>query len=119
MYDVGVDPAKPYIDHFWAALERMNMAQRSQFIQFVYAKSRLPSSPEDFLMPFKISGPPPGGARDDPDSHLPGAKTCFFEINLPEYSSAEVCYQKLVYAMEHCTTMEDYATHSGAGFSGL
>ena len=68
----------------------MTHPQRSNFVQFVYAKSRLPNSPEDFLMRFKISPASPGGAQDDPDSHLPGAKTCFFEINLPRCVDVEI-----------------------------
>ena len=38
--------------------------------------------------------------RDDPDSTLPSAHTCVYQMNLPEYSSKEILKQKLIYAIE-------------------
>lgn len=40
-------------------------------------------------MPFKITSPPPH-AEKDPDKYLPIARTCFFTLSLPKYSSTEV-----------------------------
>ena len=39
--------------------------------------------------------------------------------SFPRYSSTDICFEKLVYAMENCTTMEDYRQNSGEGFNDL
>jgi hypothetical protein len=45
-------------------------------------------------MPFKLTGPPPPSVREDgktnPDMFLPVARTCFFSLSIPKYSSLEV-----------------------------
>lgn len=40
--------------------------------------------------------------RDHPDSSLPQAHTCAFQIDLPLYSSAEVLQRQLLMAAENC-----------------
>ena len=55
-------------------------------------RSRLPLSREQFPEHFVITGVNGG------DDRLPEAHTCFFTLDLPNYSSAEETYQKLVYA---------------------
>ena len=65
---------------------------------------------DEFPMNFKIQGPKPA-ARNNPDKHLPHSQTCFFTLSLPFYSSQEICYQKLIYAMENATTMDDDFTN--------
>eukprot|EP01035_Chromulina_nebulosa_P026854 gene26854-35220_t len=39
-------------------------------------------------MPFKLSSPPPHSEKD-PDNYLPIARTCFFTLSLPKYSSVQ------------------------------
>jgi hypothetical protein len=95
----GVSAEAPHVQHFWAALERMDQAQRSRFVNFVSARSRLPASADDFAMNFKIVEPKPS-AKADPDSHLPHSQTCFFTLSLPFYSSQDVCFKRLVYAID-------------------
>ena len=53
--------------------------------------SRLPASASEFPMPFKLSSPPPHSEKD-PDNYLPIARTCFFTLSLPKYSSVQVSY---------------------------
>jgi hypothetical protein len=38
--------------------------------------------------------------RNDPDSTLPSAHTCVYQLNLPEYSSKDIMKSKLIYAIE-------------------
>jgi hypothetical protein len=37
---------------------------------------------------------------------LPSAFTCTFKLYLPNYSTAELCRQKLLYVMENCGTID-------------
>ena len=75
-------------------------------MNFVSARSSLPASADEFPMNFKIVAPKPA-ARLRPDSHLPSSQVCFFTLGLPFYSSQEICFQRLVYAIGNATTMDD------------
>ena len=95
----GVSAEAPHVLFFWNALEAMDQTQRSRFVNFVSARSRLPASVDDFDMNFKIVEPKPS-AKEDPDSHLPHSQTCFFTLSLPFYSSQDVCFKRLIYAID-------------------
>lgn len=55
--------------------------------RFAWGRSRLPLSAEQFSQSFKIQA----FARAPADAYLPVAHTCFFSLELPRYSSREVC----------------------------
>mmetsp|Transcript_4764 Transcript_4764/g.7799 ORF Transcript_4764/g.7799 Transcript_4764/m.7799 type:complete len:108 (-) Transcript_4764:16-339(-) len=106
----------------------MTQEERSKFVNFVCARSRLPSSVDKFPMSFKIiplirkqdnDEEADGKAMASSDGMLPQSQTCFFTLGLPEYSSKEVCYEKLLYAANNCNTMEDFDEHDAQAFSGL
>tara|TARA_R110002050_G_scaffold149831_1_gene276478 strand:- start:106 stop:354 length:249 start_codon:yes stop_codon:yes gene_type:complete len=44
----------PHVQFLWDTLERFTPALRSKFLQFSGARARLPSSAEEWLMPFKV-----------------------------------------------------------------
>ena len=111
VYDEGIDPTDMYIVNFWKVLHNMTEEEKGKFINFVYARKRLPASASGFIMPFKIFVSVALHERK-PDDFLPHAKTCFFELAIPKYSSVQICRQKLLYAVENCTTMEDYSSGS-------
>eukprot|EP00613_Pedinella_sp_CCMP2098_P009865 CAMPEP_0171646722 /NCGR_PEP_ID=MMETSP0990-20121206/34963_1 /TAXON_ID=483369 /ORGANISM="non described non described, Strain CCMP2098" /LENGTH=501 /DNA_ID=CAMNT_0012223675 /DNA_START=121 /DNA_END=1628 /DNA_ORIENTATION=- len=102
----GVSSEAPHVKYLWESLERMDQSQRSKFVNFVSARSKLPSSADEFPMHFKVCEPKPS-AKAEPDSHLPHSQTCFFTLSLPFYSSQEVCFRKLLYAIDNATTMDD------------
>jgi len=86
----------------------MTNVERKLFLQFVWARSRLPSREIDFEAPFKIIK----DTKSIGDDALPSASTCFFTLTLPEYSSREVLKRKLLFAIENGYTMEsDYVTN--------
>jgi len=129
MYE-DVNPDDPHVRHFWAALEKMTQDQRSKFINFVWARSRLPPSVDKFPMKFKImpfirdedesnNNDDQVSTQPDEDKFLPHSQTCFFSLSLPKYSSPEICLKKLLYAAENCNTMEDFNQEDAGGFRGL
>jgi hypothetical protein len=67
----------------------MNKEERSQFINFCSGRSRLPASASEFPMNFKLTGPPTHSEKN-PDKYLPIARTCFFMLSLPKYTSKKV-----------------------------
>lgn len=105
-YDDDISWSDAHIQSFWRVLRAFDDRDRSQFLRFVWARSRLPYKAVDFHQKFKIHSPTGDGAREDPDQYLPKAHTCFFSINLPRYSSDDVMAKKLSYTMYNCIEMD-------------
>eukprot|EP00941_MAST-03F_sp_MAST-3F-sp1_P003112 g3112.t1 len=82
----------PFVQRFWKAFRMLSQQERSKFIRFAYGRSRLPSG--IWERPFKLT------RRGGGDETLPVAHTCFFALEMPEYSSTE----KMVHALRICCT---------------
>lgn len=117
----GYEPDDAVITYFWEVLREMSNRERKLFLQFVWARSRLPLKESDFDAPFKIQKDLKSRANEV--DALPGASTCFFSLTLPEYASKEILKEKLMFAIENVTTMEsDYVTNDAEvseGWRGL
>jgi len=89
----------------------MTTTERKLFLQFVWARNRLPLKESDFDAPFKIQKDIKTVSKEK-YYPLPSASTCFFSLTLPDYPEKEVLKQKLLFAIENVTTMEsDYVTN--------
>ena len=56
----------------------------------------------------------------DPAKFLPISHTCFFSIELPRYSSKDICYAKLLWAVNNCVSIDADNTREGrANMAGL
>jgi hypothetical protein len=108
----GYESDEPVIKNFWTVLRECTSNDRKAFLQYVWARNRLPSRVADFETPFKILKDTANiGSRAD--LALPSASTCFFSLTLPEYSSAEILRRKLLFAVHNVTTMEtDFQTNT-------
>ncbi|KAF0709821.1 hypothetical protein AaE_012760 [Aphanomyces astaci] len=116
----GVDATAPHIGFFWQCLQDMNQAQRSLFVNFVLARSRLPRSIEEFTLHFKIQPAVIMGDDTNPDHYLPHSQTCFFSLCLPRYSSKDICMEKLLYAINNSPTMDaDFVERGSAGWEHM
>jgi hypothetical protein len=106
----GYEETDSVIQYFWDTLREFTNEERRRFLQFVWARNRLPMKESDFDAPFKIQK---DSANDNGDQALPSASTCFFSLALPEYSSQEQLKEKLLFAINNVTTMEtDFQTNS-------
>ena len=74
-YD-GINPGHPVIGMFWEVLASLTPAQQASVMRFMWARERLPPSDAAFTRPFIIARMP----RDDPDTSLPQAHTCVFQV---------------------------------------
>ena len=81
-------------------MRRFTPEQRSAFMRFVWGRSRLPASAAEWG-DMKLTIHTKHTAQ--PDRVYPVAHTCFFSLELPAYSSAAHCYERLLYAITHCT----------------
>jgi len=78
-----------HIQHFWEAVQCLSPEEKSLLVNFCSGRSRLPASAGDFPMNFKLTTPPVHSEKN-PDDYLPIARTCFFSLSLPKYSSVKV-----------------------------
>lgn len=105
-YDDDVGPDDPHIARFWKVLRAFSAEERRRFLRFVWARSRLPPTAEEFTQKFKIQAPVGDGPRARPDTYLPKAHTCFFSLNLPRYSTEAIMKLQLLYAVNNCQDMD-------------
>lgn len=117
-YSEGADEAMPHIQAFWEVLREMTSEDRTSFLRFVWARSRMPNSAKDFPMNFKVQTAHDAGSQGNPDAYLPHAQTCFFALRLPTYSSKEVLRAKLLYAIQNSPNMDaDVRLHNAEGWA--
>ena len=108
----------PHVVFFWEVLEEMEHEEKIAFVEFVSARTRLPSSADEFPTNFKIQNVNKNGSEQD--SLLPTTQTCFFSLALPKYSSKEICRKKLVLAIFNSPTMDaDFVQRNASGWEGF
>lgn len=106
----GCSDTDTFIRNFWDILREFSNDERKRFLQFVWARNRLPMKELDFDAPFKIQKDTSNGDSGDA---LPTASTCFFSLSLPEYRNKSQLKKKLLFAINNATTMEmDFQTNS-------
>jgi len=88
-----------HIVHLWQVLEGFSQQQRRSFLRFVWGRSSLPSEVWERSFTVQLLS----GSND---LRLPSSHTCFFTLDLPAYSSVEICRERLLYCMSHCVTID-------------
>jgi E3 ubiquitin-protein ligase HERC2 len=96
----GLSQSAPVVKYFWSTLESFNMEERQLFLRFVWGRNRLPNSERGWNQEFTVNG------LMTSDEMLPIAHTCFFSLDLPQYSSFEICRSKIHYAIYNCTAID-------------
>jgi len=92
------------VRNFWRVLESFSEEEKSKYLQFSWARSRLPPvyDAEDKSWRMKVNILESGTKTD---RMLPTAETCFFNVNLPSYSSYQLMREKLLMAITHCSSI--------------
>jgi E3 ubiquitin-protein ligase HERC2 len=91
----------PVIKNFWSTLAAFSAENRRQFLQFAWARSRLPPESDPnatWRMRININE---SASQND----LPSAETCFFNVNIPHYQTLEQMSQKLLMSITHCSSI--------------
>ncbi|CAF3952910.1 unnamed protein product, partial [Rotaria sordida] len=102
-YD-GDHESSPRIQQFWSVLSDMfSEEQKRLFLLFVWGRSTLPYSDKDFSTNFTIARLEISGNVDEA---LPKSYTCVFTLQLPAYSTKEVMYERLNYAITYCSSID-------------
>ena len=95
------------IKDFWECLEKMSNENKCKYLKFVWGRTTLPDPNINRFTHIiaKIT-------FDQPDKRLPTSSTCYFTLNLPEYSSYEVLEKKLLYVINNCEEIDmDFHIH--------
>eukprot|EP01035_Chromulina_nebulosa_P017758 gene17758-23358_t len=112
-----ISPDSPVVQNFWKVLDEFTAEDKTLFLRFVWARSRMPTSAQDLSMNFKLQGVQ-GDAKIYPDKYLPHAQTCFFSLSLPLYSTKEILKEKLLYAIHNSPNMDaDVRLHNADGWA--
>ncbi|KAE9051651.1 hypothetical protein PR001_g1255 [Phytophthora rubi] len=108
-YSSGMSPEQfPHLETFWKVLSSFSEENKRRFINFAWGQDTLPADDAEFDRTHTrllIKAPP----QDDgvvQDALLPKADTCFFNIELPVYSSEEIMREKLLLAITLCTSLD-------------
>jgi hypothetical protein len=88
---------------FWKMMEEFTMEERSLMINFTWSRHRIPLKKEDFPCKFKIEH---AQSACVPDQDLPRAHTCFFQLDLPAYTTYEACRERCLYAITECAEID-------------
>ncbi|CAI2369874.1 unnamed protein product [Moneuplotes crassus] len=90
-----------YIQRFWRVFDAFSNQERCMFLKFVWGRARLPPPERLNNQNFKILLAD-NYRHNNPDDRFPQAHTCYFQFDLPKYSTDEVCSQKILYAIKSC-----------------
>jgi hypothetical protein len=82
---------------FWQVLDEWSDDERAMLIRFAWGRETLPASKAEWRDRFRI-------ARMGGEDLLPRSHTCFFQIDLPSFSSYEKAKHLLTIAI-HCFSM--------------
>lgn len=108
----------PLIKWFWDVLISFTEEEKQKFIKFCWGQQRLPANDEEFerrQTRFMIK---PAMNTKHGDGALPKADTCFFNFELPNYSSKDIMKQRILLAINtDCDSMnaEDQQMHANDG----
>jgi len=82
----------PNIKRFWQVFMAFKEEQKKQFLQFLTGSSKIPiSGLQIWIQP--VTGK---------EKNLPQAHTCFYLLDLPEYSTSEIMRSKILTAITEC-----------------
>ncbi|GAB9463599.1 hypothetical protein Gpo141_00001053 [Globisporangium polare] len=121
-YSSGMSPDKfPHLEMFWRVLSSFNEENKRRFINFAWGQDTLPADDAEFDRTHTrllIKVPPV--TEKSQDVLLPKADTCFFNIELPAYSSEAVMREKLLLAITLCTSLDgdDQTGHLDIYYAG-
>ena len=91
----------PVVVNFWKVLESFTEEEKSKYLKFVSGRTRLPD-PRNIPFEHKIAL----YHVRNPDKRMPTSSTCYFTLNLPNYSSYEILRDKLRYVINNCSSID-------------
>lgn len=110
-----------HVDMLWDVLHEFTAKERELFLRFVWGRSRLPLTAADFTQKFAIIPFHERNMAGQEDRMLPKSHTCFFQLELPRYSTKEIMKARLQIAITSCVGIDTdgaAAAHAWADADG-
>lgn len=106
------------IKWFWELLFNMKESDKLKFVKFCWGQERLPATDEEYERTQTRFMVKMSTYDSDHDRILPKADTCFFNIQLPVYTSFDILQEKITIAIHiDCDSMNaEEATNDLEGF---
>eukprot|EP00003_Mantamonas_plastica_P032759 TRINITY_DN905_c0_g1_i15.p2 TRINITY_DN905_c0_g1~~TRINITY_DN905_c0_g1_i15.p2 ORF type:complete len:1205 (-),score=565.17 TRINITY_DN905_c0_g1_i15:483-4097(-) len=102
----GYKPDSDVVQNFWKCMESYTPEERQDFLRFVWGRSRMPLTLEEMNQQqnprFILST-----AVRNSNQALPESHTCFFQLDLPAYSTYEIMRERLLYAFTNCRAIDN------------
>jgi hypothetical protein len=115
-YEGHLPGEDPTVETFWRVLEEFSRQDKRKFLQFVSARTRLPSTSSSLPQRFKLQLTSSDTPDASQDGQLPHAHTCFMSLSLPRYSSETVMRERLLVAIHSCISIDgDFALNEDEG----
>ena len=115
--ELKLPSADPRLRWLWEALESFSREERALFLQFTWGRSRMPQGVQKLSQRLIVSDL--GRQEGDPNTRLPTASTCFFDLHLPRYTRADALKERLAYAIHNCRGIDlDYVAHDLEAWNG-
>jgi len=113
-YD-GISESEELTQRFWRILRSMSEQEKRMFLKFVWGRSRLPLTEAQFTQQFRLTRL----SHSSPDIALPVSHTCFFQLDLPSYSTEAILRSKLMYAIVNCSAIDGDGTATAQRAAGM
>lgn len=97
-YSMDLNETSDRAKWLWEILEGFTPSEKTKFIKFCWAQERLPRTKDEYERRQVIFTIKPCMDKNKKDI-FPKADTCFFALELPEYSSKEVMKNKILIAI--------------------
>jgi len=107
-YSADLLASDAHIVWFWEVLTEFSEQNKAKFIRFAWAQERLPSDDDEFVLThtrLMIKPSSHASKSANQDRLLPKADTCFFNLELPKYSSKQILKEKLMFAITMSLSM--------------
>ncbi len=98
VYSSDLNENSDRIKWLWEILYEISDSDKVKFIKFCYAQERLPTTQEEYQRS-QISFTVKSYMDKTKKDAFPKADTCFFSLELPEYSNKEVMMKKIIQAI--------------------
>ena len=115
-YSGAYNDQHPTIQNFWQMLRQMTEPDRQRFIKFCWGQERIPANDQAFkALNVRFMIKQCVNKKVSQDKLMPKADTCFFNFELPEYSTLEIMKAKVLQAITFdCVSMNAEEGQPGA-----
>lgn len=85
------DDTHQIVGRFWRAFESFNEVEKAQYLKFVWGRTRLPLDCSNLDRTHEVRL-----MTDMSKTAFPQSHTCFFQLDIPDYNTDEICRRRIV-----------------------